>query len=112
MTLDARDIRVRLALHHFHNRSHRGEVWLWVRHDGREFPVEQSACPQGAEIFGEIESRVVGDRFVDKIVAVRQHSAAEIARRRKQTEAHKAYRTECYRRYSFTKRIEDLGGVE
>jgi hypothetical protein len=105
---DKSDIRVRLALQYFHNRSHRGEIWLWVRHEGREFPVEQSQCPKDAEVFGEIESKIVGDCFVDEIVPLRQRTRAEIERRRKQTEDHKAYREERYRQYPFTKRVEDL----
>ena len=103
------DIGVRRALFHFHNRCHNGEVWLWVRREGREFPVEQSQCPMDAVVFGEIESKIVGDWFVDQIVPLRQRTRAEIERMRAQTKSHKAYRAECYRRYPFTKRIEDLG---
>jgi hypothetical protein len=112
VTLDLTNVKVRLALHHFHNRSHRGEIWLWVRHEGREFPVEQSQCPKDAEVLGEIESKIVGDSFMDKIIPVQERSAAEIERRRKQTEDHKAYREECYRQYPFTKRVEDLAGAK
>jgi hypothetical protein len=112
MQLDKCDIRVRLALHHYRNRCHRGEIWLWVNHDGREFPVEQSQCPKDAEVLGEIDSKIVGDRFVDQIVPLRQRTRAEIERMQAQTKAHKAYRAECYRRYPFTKRIEALGGVK
>jgi hypothetical protein len=109
VTFDLADVRVRLALHHFHNRRHDGEVWLWVRHLGRTFPVEQSQCPKDAEVLGEIESKIVGDGFVDKIVPLRQRTRAEIERMRAQTKAHKAYRAECYRRYSLTERVKDLG---
>jgi hypothetical protein len=41
-------------------------------------------------------------------VPLRQRTRAEIERRRKQTEDHKAYREERYRQYPFTKRVEDL----
>jgi hypothetical protein len=109
MILDKSDIRARLALHHYRNRCHRGEIWLWVRHDGREFPVEQSQCPADAEVFGEIKSDIVGSRFVDEIVPVRRRSAAEIERRRRATESHKTYRADCWSRYSVAERIEDLG---
>jgi hypothetical protein len=102
------DIGVRRALFHFHNRCHRGEVWLWVRHLGRTFPVEQSQCPKDAEVFGEIESKIVGDWFVDQIVPLRQRTRAEIERMRAQTKSHKSYRAECYRWYSLAERIEDL----
>jgi hypothetical protein len=105
---DMTDIGVRRALFHFHNRCHRGEVWLWVRHLGRTFPVEQSQCPKDAEVFGEIESKIVGDWFVDQIVPLRQRTRAEIERMRLQTEEHRRYRAECWRRYSIVDRITDM----
>jgi hypothetical protein len=64
MTLDLADIKVRLGLHHFHNRWHSGKARLGVRHLGRVFPVEPSVCPAGAEIFGEIRSQIVDGEFI------------------------------------------------
>lgn len=111
MTLDLTNVKVRLALYHFHNRRHDGEVWLWVRHLGRTFPVEQSACPQGAEIFGELEFKIVDDEIVDTVVPVRQRSALDIEAGRRMAEAHKRYRASLYKAYSIEGRIQDLATV-
>jgi hypothetical protein len=67
-------------------------------------------CPRDAEVFGEIESKIVGDRFVDKIVPVRQRSADEIARMRAQADEHKEDRAKLYKKYSFAERLRDLSG--
>lgn len=109
MRFDMTDIGVRRALFHFHNRCHRGEVWLWVRHLGRTFPVEQSQCPKDAEVLGEIDSKIVGDRFVDEIVAVGQRSAIEIEARQQLAEAHERFRASLYKSYPISARLKDLG---
>lgn len=70
--------------------------------------VSRAGGAKDAEVFGEIESKIVGDCFVDEIVPLRQRTRAEIERMLAQTKSHKAYRAECYRRYSLTERIEDL----
>src|SRR5271165_5469376 len=105
MQFDLTDIGVRSALFHFHNRRHDGEVWLWVRQLGRIFPVEQSHCPEGAEVLGEIESKIVGDRFVDEIVPMRQRSVAEIEVGQRSAEAHKRFRVSLYKSYSISARL-------
>jgi ketol-acid reductoisomerase len=57
---------------------------------------------------GEVQTKIVNGKFEDRIVLIVQRSEAELQRRRQQTEEHKAYRAELYKRYSLKERLEDL----
>jgi hypothetical protein len=108
-----KDVATRWMLHVWQNRRLDGEVWLVVVREDRDLRlIRDDELEPPDQVYGELESEVVGDRFVYTIVPVRQRHPAEIERMRAKTEAHKAYRAECYRRYSFTKRIEHLRGAQ
>ena len=73
--------------------------------------MEQSGrWPDDSKLLGEVRTRIINDEFVHDIVPLQERSDEELQRMQQQTEEHKAYRSELYRRYSFTERLADLNG--
>jgi hypothetical protein len=110
MKFDTTNPWVRWMLHVYNNRRHDGEIWLAVHQKGRMFLVEQSKCPDDADVLGEVRTRLVAGESIHDIVPLQQRSAEESRRMRQQAEEHKAYRAELYKRYSFRERLADLSG--
>ncbi len=63
--------------------------------------------PNGV-LLGEVRTRIVNGKFEDRIVPIVERSEQELQRRRLQTDRHKAYRAELWKRYSWAERLEDL----
>jgi hypothetical protein len=96
-------------LHVYNNRRYDGEIWLAAQRKGRMFCVEQSKCPDDAEVLGEIKPEIRDGKYHFEIVPLQQRSADELTKMAQQAERHRQYRQECYRRYSLSERIKDLG---
>jgi len=101
---------VRWMLYVYNNRRYDGEIWLAVRQHGRVFCVEQSKCPDDAETLGEVKSEIIDGHYYHEIVPRQQMSADGLTKMAQQTERHRQYRHECYRRYSLEERIQNLTG--
>jgi hypothetical protein len=112
VVFDMSDPRVRWMLYRYSVKFFDGEIWLAVRRQGLMFLVEQSQCPVDVEILGEIRTWLVGDKFVRSVVPLRDRTPKEMRRRAQATARHKAYRQECWRRYSIEERIQDLTGAQ
>jgi hypothetical protein len=111
MKFDMSDVRVRWQLYRYHNRSHDGEVWLALQTGRGILLMEQSGrWPDDSKLLGEVRTRIINDEFVHDIVPLQERSDEELRRMQQQTEEHKAYRSELYKRYSFTERLADLNG--
>jgi len=110
MNFDMSDPGVRWRLYFYHNRSHDGEIWLAFQTPCRGILLmEQSGrWPDGSMLLGEVRTQMVDGKFEDRIVPIVERSDQELQRMREQAEAHRAYRAELYRRYSFRERLEDL----
>jgi hypothetical protein len=110
MILDKSNISS-LALYYFHNRKHRGEVWLAFQTPTGLLLMEQSGkWPDDSVLMGEMQSRVINGEFVDEIVPVVERSDEELERMQQQTQEHKAYRADLYKQYPIAERLKDLGG--
>jgi hypothetical protein len=112
--LKASDFGTRWNLYRLRNNVFDGEIVLaFLLPTGKmAFTIGDDKFPENGSLLGELEWKVVGDTFVDEIVPLRERSADEMEQRRQQTEAHKAYRAECWRRYSMEQRVKDLGSDE
>ncbi len=109
MNFDISDPGVRWRLYVYHNRSHDGEIWLAFQTPRGILLMEQSGrWPDDSVLLGEVQTRIIDGKFVDRIVPIVERSDTELQRMREQAEAHRAYRAELYRRYSFRERLEDL----
>jgi hypothetical protein len=106
---DTTDVRVRRILYRYHNRCHSGEIWLAFQTARGILLMEQSGRPDDGILLGEVQTQIINGKFQDRIVPIVERSDEELQQRRRQTEAHKEYRTELYRRYSWTERLRDLG---
>jgi hypothetical protein len=112
MILDKSNPKISLALYYFHNRRHDGEVWLAFQTPNGTTLMEQSdkwPDPASSVLLGEIQTRIINKEFEDRIVPIVERSEAELQHRREQTEAHKKYRAELYKRYPIADRLKDLG---
>jgi hypothetical protein len=109
MKFDMSDVRVRWQLYRYRNRSHDGEVWLALQIGQGVLLMEQSGkWPDDSKLLGEVRTRLVNDEFVHDIVPLQERSDEEVQRMQQQTEEHKAYRLELYKRYSLAERLADL----
>jgi hypothetical protein len=72
MKFDTTNRWVRWMLHVYNNRRHDGEIWLSVRQKGRMFFIEQSNCPDDAEVLGEVRTRFTDGEYVHDIVPLQQ----------------------------------------
>ena len=71
--------------------------------------TEQSGkFPEDGWLLGEVQTRIVNGKFEDRIVPIVERSEQELQRRRLQTDRHKTYRAELWKRYSWAERLEDL----
>jgi hypothetical protein len=111
MKFDTTNRWVRWMLYVYNNRRYDGEIWLAVRQRGRMFVVEQTACPNDAEVLGEIRTRMIDGEYVHDIVPRQKRTLDELTKMAQQAERHRQHRQECYRRYSIENRIQDLTGV-
>jgi hypothetical protein len=106
---DTDDARIRWMLYRYHNRCHDGEIWLaFETPNGVALREQSDRWPDGGVLLGEVQTRIINGGFEDRIVPIVERSEGELQRRREQVEAHRAYRTELYRRYSLAERLEDL----
>jgi len=111
MKFDMSDVRVRWQLYRYNNRRHDGEVWLVFSTTNGIMLMEQSGrWPDDSKLLGEVRTRIINDEFVHDIVPLQERSHEEMQRMQQQTVEHKAYRSELYKRYSFTERLADLNG--
>jgi|SRR5258705_9574000 len=111
MILDKSNISS-LALYYFHNRKHRGEVWLAFQTPTGLLLMEQSdKWPDDSILLGEIQTQSINGEFVDEIVPIVARSDEELERMRQQTEEHKAYRAKLYKQYPIAERLKDLGAL-
>ncbi len=110
MPFDYRDEWDHRAVYHMTNRIHDGEVWLAYRDEqGRLRFTSQTKIPAACELLGEIECVTLEDgRYEFDIKPVQERDAVELGLRARRAEAHKAYRQELYKRYSFADRLRDL----
>ncbi len=90
------------AVHYFANRHHRGEIWyaFWDSEGRTRFTMDKNT----PGMFGEAEYH----NGEIQILPPRERTSEELAAMAKQTEEHKKYRQELYRRYSFEARLADL----
>jgi hypothetical protein len=103
----------RRLLYHYNVRRFDGSIWLAFRMlDGSLRLVEfNNTFPDGGTLLGEVRTRIVGDRFVHTAEPLRDRTPEEMRRRARATARHKAYRAECWQRYSFAERVADLRGL-
>lgn len=107
---DMRDVRVRRMLYHYHNRRHDGEIWYaFLTPNGVAIMEQSSRWPDDSALLGEVQTQTVNGEFLDEVVPIVERSDEELQRMTKQTEEHKAYRVELYKRYSWAERLKDLG---
>jgi hypothetical protein len=111
MKFDTTNRWVRWMPYVYNNRRYDGEIWLAVRQRGRVSCIEQSKCPDDAEVLGEVKSEIIDGHYYHEIVAIRQRSADELTKLSQQAERHRQHRQECYRRYLIENRIQDLTGA-
>jgi len=109
MEFDTTNPWVRWMLHVYNNRRFDGEIWLAVRQQGRMFLVEQNNCHGDVEVLGEVRTRLIDSEYVHDIVPHQKRSADELTNLSQQVERHQQHRQECYRRYSLSERVRDLG---
>jgi hypothetical protein len=98
LTFDTGDVRVRWMFYRYHNRCHDGEIWLAFQTTRGILLMEQSERWPDGVLLGEVQTRIVADKFEDCIVPVAERSETELQRMREQAEAHKAYRAALWRR--------------
>jgi hypothetical protein len=105
------DVQVRWQLYRYHNRSHRGEIWLAFRTAAGILLMEETGQwpePERSQLLGEIRTQIVDGEFVDDIVPLQQRGPEEQARLQDQAMEHRRYRAGLYRSYSLTERFADL----
>jgi len=105
---DTGDVRVRWMLYRYHNRCHDGEIWFVFSTPSGVVLTEQSGKWPDGVLLGEVQTRIVNGKFEDRIVPIMERSEQELQRRRLQTDRHKTYRAELWKRYSWAERLEDL----
>ncbi|HXM97173.1 MAG TPA: hypothetical protein VN982_01725 [Candidatus Dormibacteraeota bacterium] len=115
MTFDTTNQWVRHMLHVYNNRRHDGEIWLAVQRPEPVvlpylpvYVVELNDCPNGADVLGEVRTRLVDGTFIHDIVPVQQRSEEESRLLRQQVEEHKKRRANLYKGYSIEERLRDL----
>jgi hypothetical protein len=118
MLLDTSNEWTRYALYVVNNRRHDGQVvlvWKNPSPEGQRYGFtfhddEKGHRFESWELLGELDIRVENGEFVYEVTPVQERDAVDLAMRAHQTELHKAYRQELYKRYSLTNRLKDLRG--
>jgi hypothetical protein len=90
---------VRWCLYVYNNRRHDGEIWFAYK---SPHGVMLTTELRENDLLGEVRTRFIDGKFVHDIVPFRLEVLA------RQTEMHKRFRAELYKRYSFEERAKDL----
>jgi hypothetical protein len=105
-----KDVATRWMLCAWQNQRMDGEVWLVVVRADRDLAlILDNELKPSDQVYGELESEVVGDRFVYHVIPYKQRANAETKQLQILTKAHKLYRASLYKAYSIKERIRDLG---
>lgn len=105
MKFDMTNVWVRWALYKYHNRRHDGEIWFAYKSPRG---VLLTTDLRERDFLGEVRTRIIDGKFVDDIVPFRLRTRRELEVLARQTEMHKRYRAELYKRYPLEERMKDL----